>query len=83
MVITTGKKVLAGVLVLLVGLVVALSQCRSCRERLKKAMMTKMRAKMPNMMEKMIGKLSREDQIEMATHCKTMFTEMEDKLKKE
>ena len=74
---------LLGLLISLVGLGVALAKCRSCRVRLQKMMMSKMQTKMPNMMQKMIGKLSKEDQLEMATHCKTMFSDMEDKLKNE
>ncbi|HEB13207.1 MAG TPA: hypothetical protein ENI11_05980 [Actinobacteria bacterium] len=87
MTVSKGKKALAGILIAIVGLVIAIIKCRSCRERLQKLMMSKMQNKMPNMMpnmmQKMIGKLAKDDQLKMVTHCKTMFSDMEDKLKNE
>ncbi len=86
MAVSKEKKALAGLLgllIALVGLGVALAKCRSCRVRLQKMMMTKMQKKMPEMMNKFFGKLGKEDQLEMATHCKTMFSDIEDKLKNE
>ncbi len=83
MALSTGKKVLVGSLISLVGVGVAISQCRPCRQRMQKLMMTKMRSKMPHMMKKFVTGLAEDDQLEMVTHCKSMFTEMEDELNKE
>ena len=83
MALNTGQKVLAGTLISLVGLGVAITQCRPCRERLQKLIMTKMSKRMPHMMEKFFGGLAKGDQLDMVSHCKSMFSEMEDKLKEE
>ena len=83
MALSTAKKVLIGSLISLVGVGVAVSQSRPYRQRLQKLMMTKMRRKMPHMMKKVVGGLAKDDQLEMVSHCKSMFAEMEDELNKE
>ena len=83
MALSPAKKALLGSLISLVGLGIAITQCKPCRERLQKLMMGKMSTKMPRMMKKFIGGLTKDDQLEMVSHCKSMFTEMEDQLKKE
>ena len=83
MALSTAKKVLVGSFISLVGVGIAVSQCRPCRQRLQKLMMTNMRRKMPHMMKKFVGGLAKDDQLEMVSLCKSMFTEMEDELNKE
>ncbi len=83
MALSTSRKVFVGSLISLVGVGVGISQCRPCRQRLQKLMMTKMMRNMPHMMKKFVGGLAKDDQLEMVSHCKSMFTEMEDELNKE
>ncbi len=83
MALSTTQKVLVGSLISLVGVGVAVSLSKPYRQRLQKLMMAKMRNKMPRMMKKVVGSLAKEDQLEMVSHCKSMFTEMEDELNNE
>ena len=83
MALSTARKMLVGSLLALVGLGIAVTQCGPCRERMQKLMMAKMRRKMPHMMKKVVGGLAKDDQLEMVSHCKSMFAEMEDELNKE
>ena len=83
MALSTARKVLVGSLISLVGVGVGISQCKPCRQRLQKLMMANMREKMPHMMKKFVGGLAKDDQLEMVSHCKSMFAEMEDELNKE